>query len=76
MSNLRLVQFATPQEFLQAVESHDDAFLSWPISTLLESMDEAQIKTRKLKEIPRTLLAVYKNDALVYAASLFITHSF
>lgn len=66
MPNLRLVQFETPQEFLQAVQIHDDAFLNWPIGSLLESMDEVQIKMRKLKGVPKILLAVYDGDALVY----------
>ncbi|KIP12356.1 hypothetical protein PHLGIDRAFT_331622 [Phlebiopsis gigantea 11061_1 CR5-6] len=65
MSNLHLVQFRTPQEFLQAVEAHDDAFLNWSVGSLLESTDQVQIKMRKLKGIPKILLAVYENDALI-----------
>lgn len=65
MSDFRLVQFTSPQDFLDAVQAYDEGFMNFPIGVLLDSMNETQIKARKLKNTPRILLAVYAGEAIM-----------
>ena len=66
MTDFHLLQFSSPDAFLEAVWGHDEGFMNFPIGVLLDSMNETQIKARKLEATHRILLAVYDGDAILY----------
>lgn len=73
MTEFRLVQFTSPHDFLEALQAYDDGFMNFSIGPLLDCMDEKKIKARKLKNIPKTLIAVYDGNTVVYVATLALS---
>ena len=68
MAELRLVHFTDPKGFLEAVKTSDHSFFNFTLGQVLDSLDEEQIKVRKLTEASTTLLGVYEADVLMYVA--------
>ena len=66
MTDFHLVHFPSPEGFLEALRKYDDGFMNLPIGVLLDSIAEARAKARKPDSTPKTLLAVYQGDAIVY----------
>ncbi len=67
MEKIRVTNFTNPQEFLDAVKSHDDSFMNFAIGSLLDSLDEASARARMLTTNHRTLICVHKGEKLLLA---------
>ena len=65
MTGLRVVRSSNPHEFLEAVKGSDDSFMNFPLGSLMDSMDEHQIRVRNITEDSRRLVGVYNGDTLV-----------
>ncbi|PSR77650.1 hypothetical protein PHLCEN_2v7840 [Hermanssonia centrifuga] len=65
MEKIRVTNFTNPQEFLDAVKSHDDSFMNFAIGSLLDSLDEASARARMLTTNHRTLICVHKGKKLL-----------
>ena len=65
MPDFRFVQFATPDELLEATAQHDDSFMNFTLGSLLDSMDETQAQMRNITLESRKLYAIYADETLL-----------
>ena len=73
MSDLHFIQFSDPRLFVEAVKASDHSFFNFTLGSLLDSLDEEQVRIRNLTDASRLLFGVYKGDVLVYVVYTTLT---
>lgn len=66
MTDLRIVNWSNPDEFVKATSGYDDSWMNFAIGALLDSLDSGQIKSHvRWGPAERTLVGVYRGDQLL-----------